>query len=78
MSAPYFLRSSKIRRSPSTLINRRPSRKSRPVFMATAADALAAANAATTVIKATTARIDVIEQGQLTISTQLTALSTQL
>ena len=46
--------------------------------MATAADALAAANAATTAITATTARIDVIEQGQLTISTQLTALSTQL
>jgi hypothetical protein len=52
MSAPYFLRSSKIRRSPSTLINRRPSRNSRPVVMATAADALAAANAATTAITA--------------------------
>lgn len=46
--------------------------------MATVADALAAANAATTAITTTTARIDAIEQGQLTISTQLTALTTQL
>ena len=46
--------------------------------MTTVADALSAANGATTAIMATTARIDAIEQGKLTISTQLTALTTQI
>ncbi|XP_046438430.1 uncharacterized protein LOC124189960 [Daphnia pulex] len=46
--------------------------------MTTAADALAAANAATAAITANDARIDAIEQGQTTIAAQLTTLTAQL
>jgi hypothetical protein len=72
MNTPYFLRSSKHRLSPTS------PRISIPVSMTTAADALAAANAATAAITANDARIDAIEQGQTTIAAQLTTLTAQL
>jgi hypothetical protein len=65
MDAPYFLRHPRRHRSSSA------SRIPQPYTMTSAADALAAANAATTAIAATDARIDAIEAGQTAISTQL-------
>lgn len=49
-----------------------------PVSITTAADALASANVAKAAITASDARMDAIEQGQLSITNQLTSLTTQL